>query len=87
MPLPLSPDPPIDMAQVYLYLDKAVYAVAELNGVAKSIPNISLFTYMYVRKEALLSPQTEGTHSFFADLILSGNAQSPHVAREDVEEV
>ena len=43
--------------------------------------------YMYVRKEALLSSQIEGTQSSFADLILFEHDQKPHVSIEDVEEV
>lgn len=58
------------MDQLYPYLEKAIQAVAELNAVAKSVPNISLFIYMYVRKEALLSSQIEGTQGSFSDLIL-----------------
>ncbi len=87
VPKPLPPDPALDMEQLYPYLEKAIAAVAELNGVAKSIPNASLFMYMYVRKEALLSSQIEGTQSSFADLILFEHEQKPDVAVEDVEEV
>src|SRR3990172_850585 len=87
VPQPLPPDPALNMEQLYPYLDKAISAVAELNGVAKSIPNISLFIYMYVRKEALLSSQIEGTQSSFADLMLFEHEQKPDVAIEDVEEV
>ena len=87
VPSKLPPEPAIQMEQLYPQLDKAIHAVADLNALAKSIPNASLFIYMYVRKEALLSSQIEGTQSSFADLILFENDQKPQVAIEDVEEV
>src|SRR5436190_13401710 len=87
IPPKLPPIPPINMEQLYPYLDKAIQAIAELNAIAKSIPHISLFIYMYVRKEALLSSQIEGTQSSFSDLILFEHDQKPHVSLEDVEEV
>jgi Fic family protein len=61
--------------------------LAALNNVSTTIPNTSLFIYMYVRKEALLSSQIEGTQSSFSDLILFENDQKPNVSDEDVEEV
>jgi len=87
IPPKLPPIPPINMEQLYPYLDKAIQAIAELNVITKSIPHISLFIYMYVRKEALLSSQIEGTQSSFSDLILFEHDQKPHVSLEDVEEV
>lgn len=85
---PLLPlDPPIDLTGLYPYLEKATLALAELNSVHKSIPNTSLFIYMYVRKEALLSSQIEGTQSSFSDLMLFEHHQKPEVSQEDVEEV
>ncbi len=87
VPPKLPPDPSIDVARLYPDLEKATHAVAQLNSVAKSIPNVSLFLYMYVRKEALLSSQIEGTQSSFADLILFEDAQNPEVSTDDVEEV
>lgn len=83
--LPLEPG--IDLAQLYPYLEKATLALAELNSIHKSIPNTSLFLYMYVRKEALLSSQIEGTQSSFSDLILFEHSEKPNVSIEDVEEV
>ena len=87
VPKKLPPNPPLEMDKVYPLLDKAIQAVADLNALAKSVPNKSLFIYMYVRKEALLSSQIEGTQSSFADLMLFEHDQKPHVAIEDVEEV
>ncbi len=87
IPPKLPPEPPINLQKLYPYLEKATLALAELNSVAKSIPNISLFIYMYVRKEALLSSQIEGTQSSFSDLILFEHNQKPEVSLNDVEEV
>lgn len=87
VPKKLPPEPALEMDKLYPLLDKAIQAVAELNALAKSVPNKSLFIYMYVRKEALLSSQIEGTQSSFADLMLFEHAQKTQVALEDVEEV
>lgn len=87
VPPMLPPNPPIDLNSLYPFLEKATLALAELNSIAGMIPNISLFVYMYVRKEALLSSQIEGTQSSFADLILFEHQQKPNVSLDDVEEV
>lgn len=87
IPPKLPPDPPIDLETLYPFLEKATLALAELNNLQKTIPNTALFIYMYVRKEALLSSQIEGTQSSFSDLILFEHHQKPKVSLEDVEEV
>ena len=87
VPPNLPPTPPINLTSLYPALEKATLALAKLNSVSKSIPNISLFIYMYVRKEALLSSQIEGTQSSFLDLILFEHHQKPEVSLDDVEEV
>jgi Fic family protein len=51
------------------------------------IPETSLFLYFYVRKEAVLSSQIEGTQSSLADLLLYESKQTPGVPIDDVEEV
>lgn len=85
---PLLPlEPPLNLNQLYPYLEKATLALAELNSIHTAIPNTSLFIYMYVRKEALLSSQIEGTQSSFSDLMLFEHHQKPDVSLEDVEEV
>ncbi|MCA0254847.1 MAG: hypothetical protein LCH20_05200 [Proteobacteria bacterium] len=65
------------MSDAFPYLEKATHALAELNSVHKTIPNTALFIYMYVRKEALLSSQIEGTQSSFSDLMLFEHNQKP----------
>lgn len=75
----------IDLEKLYPYLERANKSITELNSI--NIPNISLFIYMYVRKEALLSSQIEGTQSSFSDLILFESNQKTNISTEDVEEV
>lgn len=87
LPPKLPPEPPIDLAQVFPYFERAMMALAELNSIHKNIPNTSLFIYMYVRKEALLSSQIEGTQSSFSDLILFEHNLKSEVSVADVEEV
>jgi len=87
IPKNLPPNPLLQMDQLYPMLNKAIQSVTELNILAKAVPNKSLFMYMYVRKEALLSSQIEGTQSSFTDLMLFEHSQKPQVALEDVEEV
>lgn len=87
VPPTLPPKPALDLTGIYPHLEKATHALAQLNSITKSIPNISLFIYMYVRKEALLSSQIEGTQSSFSDLILFEHHQKPKVSLDDVEEV
>jgi Fic family protein len=87
VPPQLPPSPPVDLEQLYPCLEKAMHALGELNSITKLIPNTSLFIYMYVRKEALLSSQIEGTQSSFSDLMLFEHNQKPNVSLDDVEEV
>jgi Fic family protein len=62
-------------------------ALGALDALAELLPDISLFLYMYVRKEALVSSQIEGTRSSLSDLLLFENAENPLVPLDDVEEV
>ncbi len=87
VPPKLPPRPAIDLVKLYPNLEKATLALAELNSTHKNIPNTALFIYMYVRKEALLSSQIEGTESSFSDLMLFEHHQKTEVSLEDVEEV
>ncbi|MEM7402696.1 MAG: Fic family protein [Myxococcota bacterium] len=87
VPVELPPKPPVDLVRLYAHLEQATLALAQLNAICKTIPNTTLFIYMYVRKEALLSSQIEGTQSSFSDLMLFENRQKPLVSIADVEEV
>jgi len=68
-------------------LEKANRALGKLDGLSQLLPNVSLFIYWYVRKEAVLSSQIEGTQSSLSDLLLYEENEAPSVPIEDVEEV
>jgi len=85
--IPPKLPPTLAMEGLYGLLEKAILSLAKLNEISHTIANPSLFIYMYVRKEALLSSQIEGTQSSFSDLILFEHDQKPNVALDDVEEV
>lgn len=87
IPAALPPQPPIEVIALAPYLESAHQALAELKVATRIIPNVALLVYMYVRKEAVLSSQIEGTQSSLADLVLFENEQQPLVALDDVEEV
>ncbi len=87
IPAALPPQPALDLTYLFPHLEKATLQLAQLNNASKTVPNPSLFIYMYVRKEALLSSQIEGTQSSFSDLILFEHDQKTEIALEDVEEV
>ncbi len=87
IPPPLPPEPPIRMERLYRLLEKANRAIGRLDGVASILPDTPLFLYMYVRKEALLSSQIEGTQSSLSDLLLFESDATPGVPLDDVQEV
>src|SRR5260370_2782231 len=87
IPQPLPPDPPVDLSGLYRQLDRANQALGRLDGLTTLLPDTQLFLYLYVRKEALLSSQIEGTKSSFSDLLLFENEAVPGVPIDDVEEV
>ena len=70
IPKPLPPDPPIDMdAEMWTLLSRADRALGRLDGATEILPNPDLFVYMYVRKEAVLSSQIEGTQATLIDVL------------------
>src|SRR5688572_23777783 len=88
IPAPLPPDPPLaPTAKDQDLLERANRAVGRLDAMTSMLPDTSLFIYAYVRKEALVSSQIEGTQSSFADLLLYENDQVPGVPVEDAREV
>jgi len=87
VPRDLPPVPPIDMQSLSNLVSDAMLALGRLDGVRSVAPDTSLFLYMYVRKEALLSSQIEGTQSTLSDLLLYENEQTPGAPVDDVEEV
>lgn len=87
VPPTLPPQPPIDMERLYKSLDQAMKALGGIDALAKLLPDISLFLYMYVRKEALMSSQIEGTQSSLSDLLLFENNDPHSVPVDDVDDV
>jgi Fic family protein len=89
VPDPLPPVPPLDLASGDLIArkERADQALGRLDGITLMLPDPELFLYQYVRKEALLSSQIEGTQSSLADLLLFELDEAPGVPVDDVEEV
>jgi len=88
IPPALPPDPSLQLNEGHFDLmERANRALGRLDGVSALLPDTSLFLYFYVRKEALLSSQIEGTQSSFSDLLLFENKETPSVPVEDVQEV
>lgn len=70
VPNPLPPDPPIEMKDdLVKQLISANKSISTLDAIAKRIPNMDLFISMYVRKEALMSSQIEGTQATLEDVL------------------
>jgi len=87
VPPPLPPNPPLRLTHLQLRLEQANQALGKLDGLASMLPNLQHFIYMYVRKEAVLSSQIEGTQSSLSDLLLFESAEAPGVPLQDVQEV
>jgi len=88
VPAPLPPDArTLDLASLQTILAEANQAVGRLDGMTSAFPDLNLFLYSYVRKEAVLSSQIEGTQSSLSDLLLYENAETPGVPLDDVQEV
>jgi len=87
VPPKLPPKPPVQMERIYPLLEGANRALGRLDGVISILPDTPLFIYMYVRKEALLSSQIEGTQSSLSELLLFESKEAPGIPLRDVEEV
>ena len=87
VPHPLPPIPVIDMAAIADLLEKANLTVGELNGVVENAPDPNMINYMYVRKEAVLSSQIEGTQSTLDDLLRYESSGTAGTPIDDVAEV
>ena len=68
-PKPLPPEPPLDVAGLQAVLSQADLALGRLDGAALTLPDSDVFVFMYIRKEALLSSQIEGTQSSLQDVL------------------
>jgi len=88
IPRPLPPVPALQIdAELRHLIDHALLALGKLDGVSTFLPDTSLFLYAYIRKEAVMSSQIEGTQSSLSDLLLFENAATPGVPLGDVQEV
>jgi Fic family protein len=88
VPANLPPRPPIDWTpELRNKFDQALLALGRLDSVSTLLPDTSLFLYMYVRKEAVLSSMIEGTQSSLSDLLLYELDQELGVPLDDVREV
>lgn len=88
VPAPLPPTPPVQIhGRMQSLLSRADLALGRLDGSIQTLPNPDLFVFMYVRKEAVLSSQIEGTQSSLQD-VLAAEAQVFALERpRDVDEV
>ncbi len=88
IPAPLPPDPPVHMdGPMINVLSRADQALGRLDGVAQTMPNPDLFVATYVRREAVLSSQIEGTQSTLEDVLEYELGPAGRDLPEDVEEV
>lgn len=87
VPSPLPPVPPLDITpRLQALLDRANQALGRLDGVTLLLPDPDQFLYTYIRKEAVLSSQIEGTQSSLSDLLLFENDAAPGVPENDARE-
>ena len=88
VPLPLPPNPPLALdGSLQRALEAATLALGRLDAISTLLPDDAIFLYTYVRKEAVLSSQIEGTQSTLSDLLLFELEEAPGVPVEDVVEV
>ncbi len=88
VPNPLPPIPALDLTGPRQQrLEAALLACGRLDGIAAMLPDPDLFLYTYVRREAVLSSQIEGTQSSLSDLLLFELGDAPGVPLNDVVEV
>ena len=88
VPAPLPPHPAIEMsAERQRLLESALLACGRLDAICTLLPDPDLFLYSYVRREAVLSSQIEGTQSSLSDLLLFELEDAPGVPFDDVVEV
>ena len=88
VPHKLPPNPPIQVFQNHQrLLELATLALGRLDSVSLLLPDPNIFLYAYIRREAVLSSQIEGTQSTLADLLLFEINEAPGAPIDDVEEV
>lgn len=89
IPKPLPPaDPELDLStELLTYVSKADRALGRLDGSIQTLPDPNLFVFMYVRKEAVLSSQIEGTQSSLTDVLEAESSIYDPKRPKDVKEV
>lgn len=88
VPTPLPPAPALELDErLQDQIKDATLAIGRLDGMADIMPDRQVFLYSYVRKEAVLSSQIEGTQSSFYDLLTHEMELTPGVPVDDVTEV
>jgi Fic family protein len=87
VPPPLPPQPPIDVVSLLPHLSLAERALGRLDGITTLLPRQELFLYMYVRKQAVLSSQIEGTQSTLTDLLRFETEAQTGQPIDDIREV
>lgn len=88
IPAPLPPQPSLELSgELHALLSAADRALGRLDGSVLTLPNPDLFVFMYVRKEAVLSSQIEGTQSSLQDLLAAEAKMFDPALPRDVDEV
>lgn len=88
IPKPLPPKPPLNIdSEIIDILSKADTAIGRLSGISETLPNPNLFVAMYVRKEAVLSSQIEGTEASLEDVLEYESYNRSKTLPNDVAEV
>ena len=88
VPAPLPPNPSLVVdSKLQKRINQAMLALGRLDAISSLLPDAHLFLYSYVRKEAVMSSQIEGTQSSLSDLMLYEMEGVPGVPMDDVQEV
>lgn len=88
VPHPLPPEPPLVWdASLQRKAQQAGIAIGRLSAATSHLPDAQVFLYSYIRKEAVLSSQIEGTQSSLSELLLFENEMAAGVPLDDVTEV
>ena len=88
VPAPLPPEPPIQYDEdIQSLLSQADRKLGRLDGITQILPNPKLFVAMYVKKEAVLSSQIEGTQASFVDVLSAEYNQIDDQRQDDISEV
>lgn len=88
IPAPLPPEPVLEMGpERQSVLERALLACGRLDAISTLLPDPDIFLYSYVRREAVLSSQIEGTQSSLSDLLVFELDEAPGAPFDDVVEV